>query len=51
MRKALEAAYREGFLAGTGDGWVNNPRIDVEWKHSRARASLAELKGEKGCAD
>lgn len=51
MRKALEAAYREGFLAGTGDGWVNNPRIDVGWKHSLARASLAELKGERGCAD
>jgi hypothetical protein len=47
LAKAVEAAYREGFLAGTEDGWVNNPRIDVGWKYSRARANLAELKGDK----
>ena len=44
LAKAVEAAYREGFLAGTADGWVNNPRIKVEWKRSKA---LAELKGDK----
>lgn len=47
LAKAVEAAYREGFLSGTEDGWVNNPRIDVGWKYSRARATLAELKGDK----
>jgi len=47
LAKAVEAAYREGFLCGTEDGWVNNPRIDIGWKCSRARATLAELKGEK----
>jgi hypothetical protein len=47
LAKAVEAAYSEGFLAGTEDGWVNNPRIDVEWKYSQARANLAELKGDK----
>jgi hypothetical protein len=47
LAKAVEAAYREGFLAGTEDGWVNNPRIDVGWKYSRARVNLAKLKGDK----
>ena len=44
LAKAVEAAYREGFLAGTADGWVNNPRIKVEWKRSKA---LASLQGDK----
>lgn len=41
----VEAAFQEGFLAGTADGWVNNPRIKMEWKRSRARAALARVKG------
>jgi hypothetical protein len=47
LAKALEAAFTEGFLAGTEDGWMNNPRIKVEWKHSRSRATLRELTGGK----
>jgi hypothetical protein len=46
-KKAVQAAYEEGFLAGTADGWVNNPRIKAEWKRSKARATLAEIEGEK----
>ena len=42
----VEAAFQEGFLAGTADGWVNNPRIEMVWKRSRARAALARVKGE-----
>jgi hypothetical protein len=47
LAKAVEAAFTEGFLAGTEDGWMNNPRIKVEWKHSRSRATLRELKRGK----
>jgi flagellar biosynthesis/type III secretory pathway protein FliH len=47
LAKAVQTAYEEGFLAGTEDGWVNNPRIEVEWKRSKARATLAEIEGEK----
>ena len=43
LAKALEAAFTEGFLAGTADGWMNNPRIKVEWKRSRARATIAQI--------
>ena len=46
LAKAVEAAFKEGFLAGTQDGWLNNPRIKMEWKRSRARSTLAEIKGE-----
>ena len=46
LAKAVEAAFKEGFLAGTQDGWLNNPRIKMEWKRSRARSTLAEIKKE-----
>lgn len=36
LKAQVKAAFEEGFLAGTEDGWVNNPRIEVEWKHSKA---------------
>ena len=39
----VKAAFEEGFLAGTADGWVNNPRIKVEWKRSAARTALLSL--------
>jgi uncharacterized protein YdaU (DUF1376 family) len=45
LAKAVQAAYEEGFLAGTADGWVNNPRIKAEWKRSKARTTLAEIEG------
>ena len=38
--KAAKAAYVEGFLDGAADGWVNNPRIELEWKRSKTRATL-----------
>ena len=43
LAKAVEAAFNEGFLAATADGWVNNPRIETEWKRREARTTLAEL--------
>lgn len=46
LAKAVETSFHEGFLAGTADGWINNPRIKMEWKRSRARATLAKLKGQ-----
>jgi hypothetical protein len=47
LAKAVKGAFVEGFLARAGDGWVNNPHIEDEWRQSRTRATLAELKGEK----
>ena len=43
LAKAVEAAFNEGFLAATADGWINNPRIETEWKRSEARTTLAEI--------
>ena len=43
LAKAVESAFEEGFLVAAADGWVNNHRIEMEWKRSKA---LAELKGE-----
>lgn len=43
LAKAVEAAFTEGFLAATADGWINNPRIETEWKRSEARTTLAEI--------
>jgi hypothetical protein len=46
LAKAVEAAFNEGFLAATADGWVNNPRIETEWKRSEARTTLDELNND-----
>jgi len=37
---AKKAAFEEGFLAGRGDGWVNNPKIEVAWKESRSKGEM-----------
>ena len=47
LKAQVKAAFHEGFLAGKEDGWVNNPRIESEWKQSRARAALTEIEGKK----
>jgi len=47
LAQAVEGAFVEGFFARAGDGWVNNPHIEDEWRQSRTRATLAEIKGEK----
>ncbi len=44
--KALKEAYEEGFVDGASDGWTNNPRIEKEWRGSRARAALKAYRGE-----
>ena len=36
-RTVLRAAFEEGFLAGRGDGWVNNPELEVAWNESRSK--------------
>jgi len=46
LAKAVEAAFTEGFLAATADGWINNPRIETEWKRSEARTTLYELNND-----
>jgi hypothetical protein len=46
LAKAVKAAFSEGFLAATEDGWTNNPRIETEWKRSEARTTLAELNND-----
>lgn len=38
--KAVRAAFQEGFVAGAQDGWLNNPRMDRDWKASRAKREL-----------
>ena len=45
----VKAAFDEGFLAGTQDGWMNNPRMKKEWENSRAALAItdAPLKGDK----
>jgi hypothetical protein len=43
VKRLVEAAFYEGFLEGAGDGWVNNPRIKLNWKNSRARAALRDM--------
>lgn len=42
IKALVEAAFNEGFLAGTQDGWINNPRMEKAWKHSRTLAALTE---------
>ncbi len=46
LAKAVKSAFEEGFLAAAADGWVNNPRIKMEWNRSQSRATLSQIKGE-----
>jgi hypothetical protein len=47
VKRLVEAAFYEGFLEGAGDGWVNNPRIKLNWKNSRALAALRDMGGRQ----
>ena len=42
----VKSSFEEGFLAGTGDGWVNNPRIKAAWNSSRAHSVLRTIGGD-----
>lgn len=39
-RQHVKAAFEEGFVSGAQDGWANNPRMNREWKASRAKRGL-----------
>lgn len=39
-RSGVKAAFDEGFVRGADDGWLNNPRMEREWRRSSAKMGL-----------
>jgi hypothetical protein len=47
LAKAVQAAYREGWSDGAAVREYDHRDQNLDWKESQARATLAEIEGEK----